>query len=287
MAIECTKLNIFAAVRQAYSCLWHYKVQHILISVIAALPFCIAGLHGALLPVLSATSAVDTVPEGYNLSFAILVLSSFFWLMPCLILWHRLYLLGPEHLIRRKLWALISRTVYIISHSLIFIGMALIAATATTAAILYLRIRLGASMNGATIATASQAEYLLYTTGFFIFFCLIAIAIIRFSMAYSSLSIGKKLGFRTSWQLTRRNTASMFLSMVVMLAPLVLISLLTLWAANVIWNIDLFSGDVMNNDLAYYYILFTSPLLCLPIAGFCSLTSTFYRHCGCADHWDT
>lgn len=287
MTIECTKLDITAAVKQTYGCLWHYKFQHILISVVAALPFCIAGMNGALSPVLSATSATLQVPEGYNLSFGILVLSTFFWLIPCIILWHRLYLLGPEHLIRRNLWALVSRTAYIISHSLVFIGMALIAATATTWGILYLRNLLEESMSAATITSVSQAEYMLYTAGIFIFFSLIAIASIRFSMAFSSQSIGKKLGFITSWKLTRRNTTSMLLSCILILIPLTLVSIFTLSAAKIFWQIDLIAGTAPSPDSAYYYILLAAPLLCLPIAGFCSLTSAFYRHCGCADYWDS
>lgn len=287
MSFDCTRLKILPSIRQAYGCLWYYKLQHIMISLTAALPFCLAGLSGLLDPVFSVTSTTENMPEGFNLSFAILVATSFIWAVPMIILWHRLYLLGPEHLIRRKAWPLITRTIKVIHHSMIFFGIGLVAAVAITGGVLYLRVLSGSKEMTGTITELGQGEYALYIFAILSILTFLLIIALRLSMAFSSLTIGKSLSFTTSWQITRKNTLRMLMATLGGGIPLLVIETAVLWGAKYYFRIDLLSGTAPDPDMIYIFVLVFSPVLTLPVAILCSLTSSFYRHCGCADFRET
>lgn len=283
MKIECNKLEIMPSIRQAYRCLWHYKLQHVMISIIAALPFSLAGFLGFLEPVLSVFSTTENMPEGFNMSFAILVLTTFIWAIPVIILWHRLYLLGPEHLIRKKIWPLITRSLKVISHSLILFGMGLVAAVAITWGILYLRVISESEEMAGTITEMGQMEYALYAFGIFIILSFLLGLALRLSAAFSSLTIGKSLRFSTSWHMTRRNTFRMLAATLGGGIPFLGIEAALIWGAKYYFQIDLLAGTAAEPDMIYIFVLGFSPVLTLPVAILCSLTSTFYRHCGCAE----
>ena len=283
MTIECTKLQIFPTVRQAYSCLWHYKLQHILISLVAVLPFCLAGFWGFLEQVFSVTSVTENMPDGFNQSFAILVLTTFIWAIPVIILWHRLYLLGPEHLFRKRAWPLITRSLKVISHSLVLLGMGMLATVTVIWGIFYLRIMSDAEGMTGTITEMSQREYTLYMVAIIVVLVFLLTIALRFSMAFSSLTIGKSLRFTASWRLTRKNTFRMLLATLFGGLPLATIAVATLLFANHYFQIDLLAHTAPDPDMIYIFILITAPILTLPLAILCSLTSTFYRHCGCAE----
>ncbi len=283
MIIECTELSVRDALRQSFNCLWHYKLQHTLISILAVLPICIAGWLGWLEPVISVTSVTDELPDGFNLSFAILVSSTFLWAFPVIILWHRLYLLGPEHLIRKKIWPLLTRTINIISHSLIFFGMGLLAAIGMTIGVLYLRIFNESEELSGTINEMGQTEYMLYATAIIIILLFLLIISLRLSMAFSAQTIGKKLGFTTSWRITRKNTFRMLFVTLFGCIPMIALAYLLTWSGNHFFEIDLLSISAPEHHMIYSFILVTSPILTLPLAILCSLTSSFYRHCGCAE----
>lgn len=287
MTIECTSLCILSSVKQAYRCLWHYKIQHIAISILAVLPFCLAGLSGILDPLSKASSSAQGMPDGFNLSFAILVGTTLLWAIPMTILWQRLYLLGPEHLIRRKVWPLITRSLKLINHSLIFFGLILVAGAAVAWGILYLRIFSGSEKMTGTITRMGDMEYALYASGLLALIFFLLIISLRFSLAFSSLTIGKPLRFTTSWRMTRKNTFRMLITTLLSSLPIAGIYSVLLWVAEYYFNIDLLAGTAQNPDMdpdmIYIFILIFAPLLSLPLATLCSLTSTFYRHCGCPE----
>ncbi len=287
MAIECTKLPILSSVQQAYHCLWHYKIQHVMISIVAALPFCLAGFAGYLEPVFSVSSGANVMPDGFNTSFAILVCTTFIWAIPVIILWHRLYLLGPEHLIRHKIWPLITRSLKIISHSLILFGVGLIFAITITGSVLYLRVMGESEQMLGTISQMGSREYALYIFGIMVVLSFILLIALRLSMAFSSHAIGKSMRFTTSWQITRKNTFRMLAATLIGSAPLGLIQVIVIWAGNYFYGIDLLAGAAPSPYMIYSFVLVSSPLLALPLAILCSLTSTFYRHCGCAEIRET
>lgn len=283
MEIDCTKLSILSSLRQAYHCLWHYKVQHFMISIVASLPFCLAGFFGFLDPVFSVSSGAIIMPDGFNVSFVILICTTFVWAIPVTILWHRLYLLGPEHLMRRKIWPLITRSLKIISHSLILFGGGLVFAIAITGAVLYLRVMGESEQMVGTISEMGSREYALYIFGILIVLSVLLLIALRLSMAFSSHAIGKSMRFTTSWQITSKNTFRMLVTTLIGVAPLGLIQVTVIWAGNYFFHIDLLSGTAPSSQMIYSFVLVFSPLLALPLAILCSLTSTFYRHCGCAE----
>ncbi|VAX07540.1 hypothetical protein MNBD_ALPHA03-1474 [hydrothermal vent metagenome] len=287
MIIECTSLCISSSIKQTYRGLWHYKFQHVVISILAVLPFCLAGLSGLLDPVSTASPSAQGMPDGFNLSFAMLVGTTLLWAVPMTILWQRLYLLGPEHLIRRKVWPLITRSLKLINHSLIFFGLVLVAGAAITWGVLYLRIFSGSEEMMGTITKMGDMEYALYASGLLAMVIFLLIFSLRFSLAFSSLTIGKSLRFTTSWRMTRKNTFRMLITTLLTGLPILAIYSVLLWAAKYYFNLDLLAGTAQNPDMdpdmIYIFILVFAPLLSLPLATFCSLTSTFYRHCGCPE----
>lgn len=280
---ECTELCIKSSIRQAYGCLWHYKFQHILISLAAALPFCLSGFFGALDPVFSVSPLAEKMPEGFNLSFIILVLTTFLWAIPMIILWHRLFLLGPEHLIRKKVWPLITRSLKVISHSLVFFGMGLVAAVAITWGILFLRVMGEAEGMAGSITEMGQMEYGLYVFGILIIIAFLLTIGLRLSMAFAALTIGKSLKFGTSWDMTRKNTFRLLAATLGGAIPLLGVVTGLLWAAKYYFQIDLLAGTAPEANMIYIFVLVCSSILTLPMAVLCSLSSTFYRHCGCAE----
>lgn len=284
MAIECTKLCVRSSVAQAYGCLWYYKFQHMMIAVLAALPFSLAGLMGWLDPVFSTSPDLNNMPEGFNLSFAILLLTTFIWAVPVIILWHRLYLLGPEHLIRKKIWPLITRSFNVISHSLIFIGLGLVMSVLFIWGMLHLRAISSMDSMAGTITELGTGELLLYIFIGLDIFCFLLLVGLRFSMAFSAVAIGKKIGFTTSWRMTRKNTFRMLEATLLGGLPMIILLGAVMTGARVFMDIDLIAGTAPDQDMIYYFVLVTAPLLTLPVAILCSLTSTFYRHCGCAEY---
>ncbi|NOZ65491.1 MAG: hypothetical protein GXP00_03175 [Alphaproteobacteria bacterium] len=283
MTINCTELCIRSSIRQAYGCLWHYKFQHILISFVAVLPFCLAGFSGVLDPVFLVSPGAEKMPEGFNSAFAVFILTTFIWAIPVTVLWHRLYLLGPEHLIRKKIWPLITRSLSVISHSLIFFGLGLVAAAVITWGVLYLRVMSNSEKMAGTITEMGQMEYALYVFGILVVLSFLLLIGLRFSMAFSSLTIGKSLRFTTSWRMTRKNTFRMLAATLGGGLPLLGVVIGTLWLADYFFQIDLLAGTAPEPNMIYIFVLLAAPVLTLPMAILCSLTSTFYRHCGCAD----
>jgi len=283
MIVECTKLCILSSLRQAYHCLWHYKLQHIMIAITAVLPFCLAGFLGLLAPVFSVSSPLKIMPDGFNLSFSILVLTTIIWAFPVTILWHRLYLLGPEHLIRRRIWPLITRSFTIISHSLILFGLGLMAAIATIWSIIYLRMITDSRQMVGTITEMGRLEYALYSLGIILVISFLLLIALRFSMAFASQAIGKSMRLTTSWRITRQNTFRMLVATCLGALPLLGLQVITLGAAKYYLQIDIFSGSAPEPYMIYLFVLIFSPILTSPLAILCSLSSTFYRHCGCAE----
>ena len=200
-----------------------------------------------------------------------------------IILWHRLYLLGPEHLIRKKVWPLITRSLRVISHSLVLFGMGLVAAVGITWGVIYLRLMSESEGMAGTITEMGQTEYILYVFAIMIVAAFLLIIALRFSMAFSSLTIGKSLRFTTSWDMTRKNTLAMLAATLGGGIPLMVVVVAVIRAADHYCQIDLLAGTAPDPDMIYIFVLLASPVLALPVAILCSLTSTFYRHCGCAE----
>lgn len=275
MISNCTKLPLRATLREAYGRLWRYKLPHSLISLIALLPFTCAGLAGFLTPVFSTAASPDHVTEGFNLSLLILVLTVFVWAVPCIILWHRLFLLGPQHLVRRKILPIWSRSITLVIQMLILLGAGLLMALGLILVIFYLIDIISIQAGGSDIHEMAGRELFLYTAGLVLVVTFVTLIAMRFSLVFSARSIGKALGFRTSWCLTRVNSWRMLIAATLTTFPAVTCFYL------LVITIHAFGP---NSRLLYLLVLLLAPLLTSPLALFCSLTSVFYRHCGAETH---
>ncbi|NOZ42665.1 MAG: hypothetical protein GXP02_05810 [Alphaproteobacteria bacterium] len=134
-----------------------------------------------------------------------------------------------------------------------------------------------------TITDLGHGEYALYIFALLVVFTFLLVIALRLSMAFSSLTIGKSLDFTTSWRITRKNTFCMLAATLGGGIPLLAVEALLLWAADHYFQIDLLAGTAPDPDMIYIFVLVSAPVLTLPMAILCSLTSSFYRHCGCAD----
>jgi len=212
-----------------------------------------------------------------------LVSTTFIWAIPVIILWHRLYLLGPEHLLRKKFWPLLTRSLKVIHHSLVLFGIGLVAAVLMTGGVLYLRLHGDSEGMIGTITEMGRTEYALYIFGILVVFSFLLIVALRLSMAFSALTIGKKLSFRTSWRITRKNTFRMLAATLGGGIPLLAVEAVVLWGAKYYFQVDLMAGTAPSPDMIYIFVLVFAPILALPLAILCSLASSFYRHCGCEE----
>jgi len=277
------KICFKASVRGAYSCLWHYKIQHLMISLFAALPFCIAGLSGILDPVYQAGPSTEAVQDEYHMALLVLILTTFVWAIPSLILWHRLFLLGPEHLIRKKFWPMLTRSFRLIFKILSLMGGLTVIFAIVFAGILYL-VNVTAHMDDGSVDQIGRGEAYLYGSALVIFIlCVFAFAM-RFSLAFCAQSIGKPMGFMASWKLTRHNTLPMMWGCFLALLPLVVGIFAVREIIMLGGNMDIFLRQSTPTDNLYWLILAVAPILTLPIAAICSQTAFFYRECNACDH---
>ncbi|MFC7048251.1 hypothetical protein [Emcibacter nanhaiensis] len=274
--------SILTCIRDAYGCLWHFRFQHILISLFAFLPFCLAGFLGYLDAFLVSTNSQTEVPEGFYLSFIILMLTTFAWLVPSVILWHRLFLLGPEHLLRRKFWPLITRSFHFSLKILVFLGVLLVLLFLIGGAVLFVLNQITLDRQG-SVEAIGNIELAVYLAAAVVLFLLTLAIGLRLSLAFSAQSIGKRLGFRSSWDLTRSLTGHMLLSVLAgLILPVGLVLLLRLLVLS-LFGLDILSGLAMAPKQIFILIFALSPLMSLPLAYLCSQTSVFYRNCGA---WD-
>ncbi len=280
MKTECTEICIKTSLKEAYSCLWHFKWKHILISYIAFLPFTLAGLFGFLDAFFLPRSPLELVPEGYNLSFGLFIATTYLWAVPCFILWHRLYLLGPEHLLRRKIWPILTRSFTMIFKVLFLIGTLLLLTIILTMILAFI-IGIFTSNEGLSdfldLTKSEFARYIIIisVTGFFAY-----LVFLRFSLAISARAIGKPMGLITSWRLTKKNTGRMFCSFIAIFIPASITAYMFIYFYQIIFSLDLFySGDILSKA-TYLHIFITAPIITLPLASMCSQCASFYRHCG-------
>ncbi|WP_321395185.1 hypothetical protein [Emcibacter sp.] len=275
--------SLIACILDAYRCLWHFRLQHILVSLFAFLPFCLAGYLGYLDPLLTTGNSRTHVPEGFQLAFILMMITTFVWLVPSVILWHRLFLLGPEHLLRRRLWPLITRSFHFSIKILVFLGVLLIILFLLSSGVLMLLNQIALERQG-SVDAIGIVELTVYLTAAGIL-GLLALAIgLRLSLSFSAQSIGKKLSFRSSWDLTRTLTGHMLLGLLLGLVLPVTVVVALHWFFVWLWGLNIFSALSEGRYGIFLLIFALSPLLSLPLAYFCSQTSVFYRNCGACDY---
>ena len=281
---ECSKLCINTSLRDAYSCLWRFKVNHLFISYLAFFPFTLVGLLGLLDPFFLPRTSLEMVPEGYNLAFILFIFTTYLWGIPCFILWHRLYLLGPEHLWRRKIWPILTRSFVMMFKVLFLIGICVMFALILMVTLSF-TIELFAHDNSLNnFLELNDNEYfrnasIATLTGLLTYFLFL-----RFSLAICSRSIGKRMGLLTSWKLTEKNTFRMFCCFMAIFIPSIIASLISVTLYQLFFSIDLFYSDEILSAVNYMHIFVLAPVITLPLGALSSQCSSFYRHCGGEDY---
>jgi len=283
MVNDFSPLCINTSIKDAYRCLWRYKWNHLLISIIAFLPFTVVGLLGLFDPFFLPRASHELVPEGYNLSFILYILTTYFWALPCVILWHRLYLLGPEHLLRRKMWPILTRSFVILSKVLFLIGLCAMVALLLVAVFSFVISYLGLNDSISDFIELTDTEFMRYVAIVTIATTVTYLVFLRFSLAICARTIGKRIGLLTSWRLTEKNTFRMFLSFATIFLPSLIISYGIAVAYQSLFNLNLFySGEILDT-MSYLHIFMLAPIITLPLSAMCSQCASFYRQCGGED----
>lgn len=271
------------SLKDAYSCLWRFKWQHLFISYLAFLPFTLAGILGMLDPFFLPRSSYEIVPDGFNLSFIIFITTTYLWSIPCIILWHRLYLLGPENLLRKKIWPILTRSFVIISKVLFLIGICVFVALIMLFVAAYLLELFQVNNEIPSFVELSDNEFLRYFIVVFITGLIAYLTFLRFSLAVCARTIGKRVGLRASWQLTEKNTIRMFISFMAIFIPASTIALGLVHLYQNAININLFFSGEMLAISSYLHIFVLAPIITLPLSAMTSQCASFYRHCGGED----
>lgn len=283
MKQDCTILCINTSLKDAYACLWHYKWNHLMISFIAFLPFTLVGLLGLFDPFFLPRASHEIVPEGYNLSFILYILTTYLWAIPCVILWHRLYLLGPQHLLRRKIWPILTRSFVMMTKVLFLVGICSLLTIAFLALLAFIVSYLDLNDSISDFIRLTDSEFMRYIVIISVTGTITYLVFLRFSLAICARTIGKRIGLLTSWRLTEKNTFRMFLSFVSIFMPVLAISLGLLYIYQMSVGLDLFySGEILNT-VSYIHIFILAPVITLPLSAMCSQCASFYRHCGGED----
>lgn len=280
---NCANLSIKESLKDAYSCLWRYKKNHVLIAYIAFFPFTLVGLFGFLDPFFLPRSSYEFVPEGYNLSFLLFILTTYIWAIPCVILWYRLYLLGPEHLLRRKMWPILTRSFVMISKVLFLIGIIVFLIIILLVVFAYIIEFLNLDTSISNFVELNDNELFRYFIIISLTGLITYLVFLRFSLAICARTIGKRMGLLTSWKLTEKNTIRMFCCFMVVFASAVLLTLISIFLYESLFNIDLFFSGKILNKASYMHIFILAPIITLPLSAMASQCSSFYRHCGGED----
>lgn len=283
MINNCSPLCINTSIKDAYSCLWRYKWNHLLISFIAFLPFTGVGLLGFFDPFFLPRSSHELVPDGYNLSFILYIFTTYFWAIPCVILWHRLYLLGPQHLLRRKIWPILTRSFVILSKVLFLVGLCAMVVLLLVAIFSFVISYLDLNDSISNFIELTDTEFMRYVVIITIASTVTYLVFLRFSLAICARTIGKRIGLLTSWRLTEKNTFRMFLSFITVFLPALIITFGVVFTYQSLLKLNLFYSGELLDTMSYVHIFVLAPIITLPLSATCSQCASFYRHCGGED----
>jgi hypothetical protein len=280
MDFDCNPLCMKTSLKESYGSLWHYKWNHFLVSYLAFLPFTLIGLLGLLDPFFEPRSSTELVPNGYNLSFILYIMTTYLWAIPCIILWHRLYLIGPGHLMKKKIWPILTRSIVMMTKVLFLVGIAAFICTLSVGVLLYLINTLGLNDSVSDFIVLSDNEFIRFSAILFVTVLITYLVFLRFSLAICARTIGKRIGLLTSWKLTEKNTARMFVSFIAIFAPSAVAAYAIIYLYQSLFNLNIFYSGETLTTLSYIHIFLLAPVITLPLSAMCSQCASFYRHCG-------
>ena len=273
-------LNCFQnAIFNSYKALGKSWSIHCLLSFLALAPFCFFGILGMFRPYFKISSSLNALPENYFLAALIFIFSSFIWIIPCGVLWHRLYLKGSINFTDKKLWKIFLRSSSMITYSLILLGMTLIIT------IVFLFIAYYIFGHAGHMGLVKAAEYysdtgkIPYPAAIWCIAIFVIYFLIRFSLAFSGRAVGCDTGFFKSLQLTKDKGILMFAAHLLTTAPITLMIYGIYSLANDNLNLSIIFNSAEGLSAGYIVIFITAPIIMLPIAMVSAITSHFYHYC--------
>lgn len=179
-------LDVLELALGAVKHLWSLRGPHSILALVVMLPYAIMGATGVLDPFYTLATA-ENLPEGYLTAAGLMLVWAALWNTPAMVLWYRMFLLGPDQMLKLPVGAFLKRTVRLLGVSVLF-GL-MIAALSLIVMIV------------ATIATGGPAA----NQGFLMAVILIAALILgaRLCLTFASIPLGHSMPFRASWAQTK------------------------------------------------------------------------------------
>lgn len=179
-------LDVLELTLGAVKQLWALRGPHSILALIVVLPYAIMGATGVLDPFYTLATA-DNLPEGYFTAASLMLAWAALWNTPAMVLWYRMFLLGPDQMLKLPAGAFLERALRLLGASALF-GLIL-----GGVAVVVMLI--------AAIATGGQG----FNQGVLMAVILIAALIIgaRLCLTFASITLGHAMPFRASWEKTR------------------------------------------------------------------------------------
>ncbi|MAU40875.1 MAG: hypothetical protein CMF31_04560 [Kordiimonas sp.] len=271
----------FKAIREAYYCLLHCWQYHLLIAYLVTLPYTIAGLLGGLDPLMMPTTSLDAVPAGYYSALALMFLTVAIWPIPCVVLWQRLYLLGPSQMLRKRFWPLLTRTVQFVIVFLISFGCIM----ALGGIVLFLMMTLITPLLD-RVPIIENVEVFTMGIAAALLMLVMMVASVRLGLLFVSQAIGRQMSFRQAWQVTQGNTVRMISVSITGFVPMLALFLLVVYGLRQVICPAFMTLTLSENTSLNFLLLFAfSPVLTLPLAYLAAQMSVFYRCLGVGSAW--
>jgi hypothetical protein len=179
-------LDVLELTLGAVKHLWSLRGPHSILALIVVLPYAVMGATGILDPFYTLATA-DNLPDGYFTAAGLMLAWAALWNTPAMVLWYRMFLLGPDHMLKLPAGAFLERALRLLGASALF-GLILGGVTVVVMLI-------------AAIATGGQG----FNQGVLMAVILIAALIIgaRLCLTFASITLGHAMPFRASWDKTK------------------------------------------------------------------------------------
>lgn len=179
-------LDVFELTVGAVRHLWALRGPHSILAFIVVAPYALMGILGLLDPFYS-TAVDDGLPDGYMTSALLIMAWGLLWNTPVMVLWYRLFLVGPDQMLKLSADAMVKRVLRLIGYSLLFAlmvgGVALLAGLALSV------FTGGGALNQAFLMAVILVAALVLGG--------------RLCLTFASIPLGHLMPFRMSWERTK------------------------------------------------------------------------------------
>lgn len=188
---QSLKLDVLDLSVGAVRHLWSLRVAHAILAVVVVAPYALMGATGVLDP-LYATLSSGEPRDGYLRSMLLMILWGAFWNTPGLVLWYRMFLVGPDRMLKIAPADFIARTIRLIGYSILF-GLMVLGISVTLLLILSLVLSLGGAAPEAGLGQGPVMMVVL----------VVGLGLGgRLCLTFGSISLGATLPLKLSWART-------------------------------------------------------------------------------------